>query len=300
MTSRRELLKFAGLSLIGAGIIRCAKAGAPHQNKMLGQQTFDRIVEKSRLLNWQTKQIGELMGLVGLELQNIPYVAYTLEVDPDHERCVINLQGLDCVTFFESCLGMARMIILGGSTPEDFRKQVELTRYRGGIVNGYPSRLHYTTDWFYDNARKGTISIVSDLIPGNRAFDQKVGYMSANPSSYRQLHLHPELIPAIAATEREINARPKRFIPMDDVAAAESYLQTGDIIGVATTQPGIDIAHTGLAFKDAAGVVHFFDASSAKSKMKVTLEGRLSDSIKWSTHNTGIIVARPLPPVSTN
>ena len=87
-------------------------------------------------------------------------------------------------------------------------------------------------------------------------------------------------------------------IPMDKLKGAEPLLQTGDIVGVCTTASGIDIAHTGLVYVDENGVRHFMDASSSKSKMKVTLEtGPISETLNWSKKLTGAMFARPLEPV---
>ena len=81
---------------------------------------------------------------------------------------------------------------------------------------------------------------------------------------------------------------------MDKLAAAEHLLQTGDIVGVATAEQGIDIAHTGLCIKDEQGIVHFMDASSARRSMKVTLEPDISKCLNWSSKLTGVMFARPL------
>lgn len=85
---------------------------------------------------------------------------------------------------------------------------------------------------------------------------------------------------------------------MANLKAAEPELQTGDIVGVCTTEAGIDIAHTGLIYADENGVRHFMDASSGKSKMRVTLEtGPISETLNWSKKLTGAMFARPLEPV---
>lgn len=266
------------------------------KSSFIGKPVFDRLVAKAVAEEWNKLPIGEVMGKLGTELLGTPYVAHTLELDPSVELCAINFEGLDCVTFFESTFNLARIIKRGTLSPEALIRAVRHTRYRDGMQGDYTSRLHYTTDWFYDNVKKRTIHELTPDLPGAAPFDQKVGYMSEHPEAYVQLKAHPELVAKIAETEKTINGRSKTYLPINKVADAESLLKTGDIIGVCTTQPGIDIAHTGLCFRDEAGVLHFMDASSAKSRMKVTLEGRLSEAVSWSPKNTGIIVARPLEP----
>jgi hypothetical protein len=196
------------------------------------------------------------------------------------------------VTFFESTLDMAR-VLPQGLTKERLIRAVRQTRYRGGRQGDYTTRLHYTTDWIWDNAAKGIVKDLTPELPGAMPFEQKVGFMSAHPNSYKQLKAHPKLVVRIAETEERINARRKWFVPTAAVASVEPLLRTGDIIGLCATQPGIDIAHTGLAYRDAAGTLCFFDATNAPGRMDVKIGGRLSERLSPKSH-TGIVVARPL------
>jgi hypothetical protein len=221
-------------------------------------------------------------------------VGFTLEASPDTEYCVVNLKGLDCVTFFEDSLCMARMIKHGKSSPADLVSEIQFTRYRGGKMGDFTTRLHYTTDWFVNNEKKGVIKILTPELPGAELFTQKVGIMSEHPEHYRQLKAHPELVPAIRLTEEKINSRSLKYLPMNRLKADEPLLQTGDIVGVCTTEDGIDIAHTGLCIKDKQGIVHFMDASSSHNVMRVTLEREISASLNWSRKLTGVMFARPL------
>jgi hypothetical protein len=145
-----------------------------------------------------------------------------------------------------------------------------------------------------DNEAKGVVKILTPDLPGAQPFTQKVGIMSEHPENYRQLAAHPELLPTIRLAEEKINARSLKYLPMDKLAAAEHLLQTGDIVGVATAEQGIDIAHTGLCIKDEQGVAHFMDASSSRTSMRVTLEPEISKCLNWSSKLTGVMIARPL------
>ena len=189
---------------------------------------------------------------------------------------------------------MARMLKRGKSSPEALMEEVQLTRYRGGKMGDFTTRLHYTTDWFVDNEAKGVVKILTPELPGAQPFTQKVGIMSQHPENYRQLAAHPDLVPAIRLTEEQINARSLKYLPMEKLEAAEHLLQTGDIVGVCTTETGIDIAHTGLCIKDEHGIIHFMDASSSRRNMKVTLEPQISKCLNWSSKLTGVMIARPL------
>ncbi len=295
---RREFLRRSSVLILGLAYLPALVAHADETpmppKPFVGEDIFARIVKKAADENWRKLPIGELIGKIAMEFKGTPYVGFTLEISRDTERCVVNLNGLDCVTFFEDSLCMARMLKRGKSAPEDLIAEITNTRYRGGKVGDYTSRLHYTTDWFVDNEQKGIVKILTPDLPGAQPFTQKVGIMSQHPQNYRQLKAHPELIPKIRELEERINARPLTYLPMDKLAAAEHLLQTGDIVGVCTTADGIDIAHTGLCIKDEQGVVHFMDASSSRSKMRVTLEGQISKSLNWSPKLTGVMFARPL------
>jgi len=296
--TRRELLRYVSLGalgLLGSSAFANSAGGLQKQRQNFdGQDVFTRIVNQAYAQGWNRLPIGELIGKIALELKGTPYVGFTLELSQDSESCVVNLKGLDCVTFFEDSLCLARMIKRGKRSPEDLLAEVRTTRYRGGRMGDFTTRLHYTTDWFVDNQAKGVVRILTPDLPGAKPFTQKVGIMSHHPEHYRQLAAHPEFLRAIRLAEDKINARSLKYLPMDQLAAAEHLLQTGDIVGVATSEEGIDIAHTGLCIKDAQGVVHFMDASSSRRNMRVTLEPGLSQCLNWSSNLTGVMIARPL------
>jgi hypothetical protein len=301
--TKREFVRCASLgtlSLLGASALAQQVGQVQEQiQNFKGQEIFTRITDKTSAEKWANLPIGELIGKIAMELKGTPYVGFTLEVSKDMEACVVNLKGLDCVTFFEDSLCMARMIKRGKNSPEDLIAEVQTTRYRGGKMGDFTTRLHYTTDWLVDNEQKGVIKILTPELPDAQPFTQKVGIMSQHPENYRQLKAHPELIPAIRAIEDKINARSLKYLPMDKLQAAEHLLQTGDIVGVTTTAEGIDIAHTGLCIKDKQGIVHFMDASSSRAKMRVTLESEISKCLNWSPKLTGVMFARPLEVAKT-
>jgi hypothetical protein len=296
--NRRDFFRLSSVgyvSLLGASAFAATVGSIQDQlQHFKGEDVFNRIITKAAAENWKSLPIGELIGKIAMELKGTPYVGFTLEVSPDSEYCVVNLQGLDCVTFFEDSLCMARMIKHGKSAPPDLVKEIEHTRYRSGKMGDFTTRLHYTTDWFVDNEKKGVIKILTPELPGAEPFTQKVGIMSEHPENYRQLKAHPDLVPAIRATEEQINSRSLKYLPMDKLKGDEHLLQTGDIVGVCTSEEGIDIAHTGLCMKDEQGIVHFMDASSSRRNMRVTFEREISQTLNWSKKLTGVMFARPL------
>jgi len=259
-----------------------------------GKTVFYRLVNKATAKNWQTLPMGELIGKLAHELEGTPYVASTLEIYPDREVCSVNLLGLDCVTFVETTLALARMLKKGGRQPGDLLSEITLIRYRNGTAGDYSTRLHYMSDWLADNTNKGIVKHL-DQLPGAVPFTQKVGFMSTHPASYRRLICQPELVEKIRKCEEAINGRSLKYVPLNKIATVEPLLKTGDIVVVCTNQAGLDVVHTGFVYRTADGIAHFIDASSSKSKMKVTLEsGPISSSLHWSKNLTGAMFARPL------
>jgi hypothetical protein len=268
-------------------------AFAQREDFFTGKDVFANLMAKAKADNWAKLTMGEVVGKVGMSLVGTPYLGQTFEVFDSREVCVINLKGLDCATFYEASLALARTIKSGRHTEGEFEKQVTRIRYRTGRMNGYISRLHYSSDYFFDNEKKGILNVISDDIPGAELFTHKVSYMSKNPDQYRQLKANAALVPAIAKTEEEINGRRTFYVPADKVADIEILLKTGDIIGLTTPLKGLDVSHTGVCYRDEKGVLRLLHASS--SKKQVVLDVRLSDYLKdHAKVNDGIMVARPL------
>ena len=71
---------------------------------------FDEIVRKAQSGNWRSLPIGDRIIKFAKEFEGVPYKGYTLEIHDKIESPSANLYGLDCWTFFEISLGLARMI----------------------------------------------------------------------------------------------------------------------------------------------------------------------------------------------
>jgi hypothetical protein len=295
MLSRRELLRLALISSAAAGSAKSGWASLlsiDGPKPFVGTDIFAKLTSRVHSAHWDSLAIGDLTGEVGVSLLGTPYVGSTLEQFDDREVCCVDLTGLDCVTFYEVALCFARMIRLGGRTPSDLLKEVTLTRYRGGRLDGYLSRLHYTCDWIYDNARKGVVRDLTPTFAGAIRMDKRFDFMSTHPSSYRQLKANPSWVKGMADLENEISARKPWFVPNSRVAEIEPLLKTGDIVGIATSAAGLDCSHTGLVYVDENKICRFLNASSVKKQ--VVIGERLSEYAAKYKKNTGIMIARPI------
>ena len=286
MTRRNVLALLAAVPLLSQ-VVRGSST--------LVQADLETVIAEADRQGWSQLPIGELMGKIGQLFLGVPYVSGTLE-GPGVEICRIELGGMDCVTFYENVLGIARMIKLGGSSMNDLRKQITLTRYRGGVINGYQSRLHYTADWILDNVAKKTVVDITHAVLNGRSFDKEVDFMSSHPKYYPALNEDRTLIDEFKAIEEAINDATLHYVPKEEVPAIESKLQTGDIVAITTSKNGLDYAHTGLILvRDSEA--RFMHAST--SKKKVTIDVTISRYLQTVATHTGITVVRPLEPVKT-
>ncbi len=295
--ARRAFLTIMGRVLAGTGTLAAARparsaAGPPDSKVFEGREVFDRLVTLSRERRWSELPIGERIGAIGMALRQTPYVASTLELYDDREVCSVDFRGLDCVTFFELALAFARILKRDERTPEALLAEVTFLRYRGGRLTDYASRLHYLSDWFTDNQAKRVVQLLTPELPGAERFTRRVSFMSTHPGAYRQLKASPDQVAKITSIEAEINARTTYYLPREKVAAAQRLLITGDIVGVTTTLDGLDCAHSGVCYRDEAGVPRLLHASTTRNA--VVLDEDLATYVASVRTHSGIMVARPL------
>ena len=240
------------------------------------------------LKNKTTLSTGDLIIAGGKMLEGTPYVANTL--DGGTAEKLINLRALDCTTFAENCLALARTA--QSATPDfaTFVNELRSIRYRNKKLTDYSSRLHYFSDWIYNNEQKGIVKNIScELNAVDTNFS--VDFMSKHSEKYSQLKNNRKYIEVIAAQEVEISKRKQCFVPESKIAAIEDQLKDGDILGITTNIQGLDIQHVVLAFRK-NGRIHMLHASQKYMKVLVSDE-TLEDYLKAAKSATGIVVARP-------
>jgi cell wall-associated NlpC family hydrolase len=260
-----------------------------------GRAKFDQLV--ARADQWKELPLGERVAAVGRALVGTRYKSFTLEIDDKIEAPSVNLNGLDCWTFFESALAFARMLEepRDAWTPATMLQKIELDRYRAGKCDGtYLSRLHYLEEWLSDNARRGLVQDLTRELGGVRV-PHITGEMTIHWKGYRYIRATPALRPRVRDMEERVRAMPLYHIPKATVAGIESKLRDGDIIGITTRDPGgVGTSHVGLAYRSGDGVLHFMHASAPQNYGKVVVDSRLSTYLKRFKTIAGILVARPL------
>jgi hypothetical protein len=189
---------------------------------------------------------GELLARLGLLFLGTPYAAASLE-GKDGEPLVVDLRAFDCFTFVESMTALTLAIRAGEPSPAGFAEALERLRYRRGIRRGYASRLHYFTDWIGDNARLGILrDVTRDL--GGRPDRKPVRYMTDHPAAYPLLG-DRTVRAEVRRVERNLSRRRRYCLPPESIEEAEPLLREGDILGIASTAPGLDVVHAGLAVR---------------------------------------------------
>jgi hypothetical protein len=205
---------------------------------------------------------------------------------------MINLRGLDCVTFCETSLALARTLQRGGRTVRQFGRQIEAIRYRGGVRNGYPSRLHYFEDWMEDNAARGHMHLMSAAL-GGEPYVKTIDFMTTHRGDYPVLARDDAAYAAVREQEAALNARPRFYIPKERVAAVAGGIATGDILAVTTAVPGLLVSHTGLAYRTREGALHMLHAPITGYPVTITAEP-LPEYLMAIPRDTGVMVARPI------
>ncbi|MEY4570753.1 MAG: hypothetical protein RLZZ398_2192 [Verrucomicrobiota bacterium] len=261
-----------------------------------GESKFHAIVAKAERENWRKLPLGERTIRVARELVGTPYVNYTLEVDDRTESPVANLKGMDCWTYYENSLALARMLRYKPAPykPQDLLHMMEIERYRGGVCTGsYLSRMHHLEEVFHDNQRRGYATNITSRIPGAQRIQREIKEMTVQWKAYRYLRSNPSLIAPMGKIEAQVSDLPVYHVPKSKVRNAEKYLQNGDICAITTNDPGGYTSHVGLIIRlqDRA---YFAHATSDTDKGRMTVIDRpIADYVNGASKHAGIIICRP-------
>jgi len=206
---------------------------------------------------------------IARQFMGVPYVAHTLEIN-NEEQLVVNTRQLDCTTLVETVTALKLCIDQDKRTWNDYLMALRNLRYRQGVLDGYPSRLHYFTDWIIDKQLMGFVTEVQQPNPPFSAVQKiAVSYMSEHPQAYQALKSHPQFVPVIRQQEKALTGKTYRYIPKSAVRNTKLLRQTvkdGDIIAITCNKRGLDIAHLGFAVWRNDGL-HLLNASQLHKKV---------------------------------
>jgi hypothetical protein len=282
---------------IAATLLLFISSSAYCQVSHADDSIFAAKIKQAKVAGIDKLPIGDRVAAMGKLFLGTPYVSHTLDSDATKEQLVVNLRGLDCVTFYENMLALARIIKeYPNPTIEMLKVELEYLRYRDGQIDGFHSRLNYTIDYFYNNDLKKVLRDVTYADGGKfvKYDDREINFMTAHRSLYKQLVASDAEYNAMLHNEKAIHARKDfYYIPKSDVVAVESKIETGDILGITTNLAGLDCSHTGIAIRMSDGRIHFMHASSLMGKVIISEES-LAEYLTHSNHQTGVIVSRPI------
>lgn len=250
-------------------------------NRAIFNRVYDNLKADAAL------PMQQLTLKVALQFLGTDYTYYSLEIEP--EQLQVFLDKTDCILFVEMSVAFALTIkgkaivqagdgehytvnpvpSLGDATPsyELLCHNIQQMRYRLGIVDGYASRIHYTSEWLLQNQTNGLMQeYTADL---GEEIDQQFYVMSMHPHAYFQLAKDPcELGKVRMMEDRLTAAKPYYCISQKQLKRPEvmSQIQSGDIVTFVSRTPGVDLAHVAIAY-EVDGTMHFIHASSRALKV---------------------------------
>ncbi len=273
-------------------ILLCCSLSSMAQGVDIVYSRQDSVIYEKYIKEFKAekdKPLDELIANTARFFLGEPYVASTLEVS-DKEQLIINLREFDCTTLVENSIALAKTVKSGDNSFDNYCRILRQIRYRNGEISGYLSRLHYTTDWIFENEKQNVFENMSLKLGGKKVM-QPVDFMSTHPNLYKHLKNNPTNVREMASIEKDINKRDSyRIIPLAAIAPNEKGIENGDIITFATSIAGLDYSHMGIAYWQ-NGILHFIHASS-RAKQVVIETKTLLNYCKDSRNCTGISVLR--------
>ena len=294
---------FSASLAFGTAVVRAQKAVPPPSSPRLplttvfqGESKFQAIVAKAERENWRSLPLGERTVRVARELVGTPYVNYSLEVDDRTESPVANFKGMDCWTYYENSLALARMLRFKPAPyrPQDMLHMVEIERYRNGVCSGsYLSRMHHLEEVFYDNQRRGYATNITSRIPGAERMHREIHEMTVQWKAYRYLRSNPSLIEPMGKIEAQVSNLPVYQVPKSKVRGAEKYLQNGDICAITSSDTSGYTSHVGMIVR-MGDRAYFTHATSDRDKGRMVIIDRpITDYLNSGSGHAGIIICRP-------
>lgn len=225
------------------------------------------------------------------QMLGVPYVAGTLDGN-EEERLVVRTDALDCTTFVETVLALCIADKRGDRSFEGFKKALVDVRYRDGVLDGYPSRLHYFSDWIRNNEQMGFVRECTSETLCAQYQELWLNFMTTHIDSYLPMKKDPSLVARMALLEKQWQGVEISYIPKDKLHLSpnELKIKNGDILTITTNIKGLDVVHVGFAFWRGESL-HLLHASFIAKKV---IEDPLSlfDYCKNKKAHTGVRAVR--------
>jgi hypothetical protein len=239
------------------------------------------------------ESFGAYLARAAFLQQGLPYDSEQETEVP--ERLRVELSRFECVTFIESSLAVARCGFQGEPTAACFEREIVATRYRGGSLGDYASRLHYFDDWIDDNERRSRLeNLTAEL--GGQPVRKPYFHISARvlPGSHLSSEALALLTREVAATESRLSLASHLVIPREKAPPVLDGLEDGDIVAFVREREGLLIHHAGIVYR-VRGKARLLHASSYHQRVVLTTEDIASYLLRRKDRR-GVLVARPLSP----
>ena len=222
--------------------------------------------------NNKTLSQNEKITLISAKFLGTPYQKNMLDgSDTRPENLVIDFRWLDCITYLDyvTALHMSH-------SENDFLHNIVKIRYINSEIHFY-NRKHFFTDWANRGYR------IADDITAQLSTKALKSIKLLNQKSKTHKYL-----PGIPIVSRSITYIPSSAIDH----ALISTLKSGDLIGIYTPLPGLDVSHVGFVIITEQGSV-FRHASSSKNNQSVVD----TPLMPYLLSSPGIIVLRIKPSI---
>jgi hypothetical protein len=268
----------------------------------LDQPSTDRLINlltTAHQQQWQKIATPQLIQRVAHTFLGSKYTGGLLDRSTQ-EQLVLSLQEFDCILFVEAVVAIVQIIQdqkfpIGDTSnikayfetyPPQFAQQIQHLRYRQGNLT-YCDRLHYFTDWVYENQQRGILKDITRDLGGIRD-NLPLNFMSQNRQSYPQLRTNNQEWECIKQRELLLAKVARFYVPIDGLPAVYSQLRSGDIIGIATKVKGLDVTHTGFVYiaNGQVGLIH------ASPSGQVVIAPDLERYTRRVPESKGIVVVR--------
>ncbi|MBI3180059.1 MAG: DUF1460 domain-containing protein [Deltaproteobacteria bacterium] len=284
---------------VGTALLVRAQAGSEAAAPAPAAPALDPDTAQ-RLAHWYSKvgaprpgeAYGDFVARVARVQLGMPY-----HLPPERtgaELMRVDLSHFECVSLVESSLAVARCMWAASPDEACFLREVEASRYRGGRLDGYASRLHYFSEWLSDNAGRDRVTLLTEQL-GGLSRPYTFDYISKHAARYPAL-AEPGVREAMAAQEARLSREPQVTIDRDKVRLVHDELRSGDIVAVVSNRlSGLLIGHTSFVDRSLPGPPRLMHASSHHQRVIITPYAVGSYVTNWPDRR-GVMLARPRPP----
>jgi hypothetical protein len=213
---------------------------------------------------------------------------------------LVNIETMDCVTFLENywALAATRQVIKHQShslTPDQsfsaFVQHLQFIRNYQITEKQNQGRIIYLSSAFLQLIKAGLLQDVGEQngIP----LQKTINYVSQHPTKFAGIQDWG----FVRSIEKELSQGFLFYYPLDSIPKYKTIAQSGDLVGLVTKVPGLDVSHCGV-ISVKSGSLKLTHSSSVQNHL--VIEQDLNTYLSGRTTISGLIVCRPIFPKHKN